>query len=131
MVLTNICKISDIQKGTMKGFEVNGHNILVSNIDGQFYAISNRCSHMNALLSMGKVIPGGKVICPLHYAQFDLKTGQKLREPNFKEPTFMGRAINFIITNVVHKPEVVTSIKTYNQKTYELKVDGNDILVDL
>ena len=52
--------------------------IMIANIDGKYYAISDRCRHSNASLSMGSL--NGKVVtCPLHGAQFDVTTGRKLR----------------------------------------------------
>jgi nitrite reductase/ring-hydroxylating ferredoxin subunit len=35
--------------------EIDGKEILIANIDGKFYAINDRCGHMNALLSMGNL----------------------------------------------------------------------------
>jgi nitrite reductase/ring-hydroxylating ferredoxin subunit len=43
----------------------------------QAYAIENYCPHEFGLLSYGPVEPG-VVICPLHAAVFDLKTGECL-----------------------------------------------------
>lgn len=42
--------------------------------EGQYYAISDTCSHSEASLAEGWV-ENGKVECPLHFAQFDLATG--------------------------------------------------------
>jgi len=62
----------------MRSVELKGIYILIANVDGQFYALDDRCGHMNALLSMGTL--NGKIVtCPFHYAQFDVTTGQKVR----------------------------------------------------
>lgn len=63
--------------------------------------------------------------------KFSIMNNIKKKATLFDESTFMDRAINFIITNVVHKPEVVASIKSYNQRTYVLKVDGEQIFADI
>jgi nitrite reductase/ring-hydroxylating ferredoxin subunit len=48
----------------MKHVEVKGKEILIANIDGKFYALNNRCAHMNALLSMGNLANDNIVTCP-------------------------------------------------------------------
>lgn len=42
--------------------------------DGQLFATQNACPHRGGSLADG-IIGDGKVICPLHARQFDLKTG--------------------------------------------------------
>jgi nitrite reductase/ring-hydroxylating ferredoxin subunit len=49
-------KVSEISNGKMKHVEVDGkEEVLIANVGGKFYAISDRCGHMNALLSMGNL----------------------------------------------------------------------------
>ena len=50
-----IAKTNEIPKRQMKHVEINGKEILIANIDGKFYALNDRCGHMNALLSMGNL----------------------------------------------------------------------------
>ncbi|WP_337860484.1 Rieske (2Fe-2S) protein [Ferroplasma sp.] len=66
---------AEIGNGKNKEFDINGKKVLVSNIDGKFYAIDAICSHMGGDLGHGK-INGNDVICPRHHAQFDMKTGK-------------------------------------------------------
>jgi nitrite reductase/ring-hydroxylating ferredoxin subunit len=47
----------------MKHVEVNGKEIVVSNVGGKFYPISDKCAHMNALLWMGDISGDGIVTC--------------------------------------------------------------------
>jgi nitrite reductase/ring-hydroxylating ferredoxin subunit len=64
-------KVGEIEKGKMKSVELKGIDVLIANVDGRFYAMDDRCGHMSALLSMGKL--NGKIVtCPFHYAQFDV-----------------------------------------------------------
>ena len=51
-----VAKVHEISDGKMKHIELEGKEVLLANIDGKFYAMSDRCGHMNALLSMGKEI---------------------------------------------------------------------------
>lgn len=54
--------------------------IAIWNVDGQFYATSDTCTHEEASLSEGDL--WGEVIeCPLHGAQYDVRTGEVLTLP--------------------------------------------------
>ena len=48
-----VAKVSDLEKGVIRSVELKGIDILIANVDGRFYALDDRCGHMNALLSMG------------------------------------------------------------------------------
>ena len=63
--------------------EINGSAVAVFKVDNEFFAIQNRCSHAEASLSEGEVYDC-KVECPLHGAEFDLKTGEALTLPATK-----------------------------------------------
>jgi nitrite reductase/ring-hydroxylating ferredoxin subunit len=76
-----ICDSKDVPAGKMKEFELEGKNILVSNIGGKFYAIDAKCSHMGGDLGKGKT-DGESVICPKHHARFDMKTGKVSKNIN-------------------------------------------------
>ena len=63
--------------------EINGSVVAVFKVDNEYFAIQNRCSHAEASLSEGEVYDC-KVECPLHGAEFDLKTGEALTLPATK-----------------------------------------------
>ena len=70
--------------GTMQMVRIGGNSVLLVNIEGQFYATSNFCTHSKCYLHNGKL--RGKIItCPCHFAQFDVTTGAVLTPPA-KEP---------------------------------------------
>ena len=73
-------------EGKMKHLEVKGKEIVISNKGSKFYAIDDRCWHMNALLSMGNISNERTVTCPFPGASFDVTTGRKVREPNLTPP---------------------------------------------
>jgi nitrite reductase/ring-hydroxylating ferredoxin subunit len=75
-----VAKVSEIPDGKMKHVEVDGKEALIANVGGKFYAISDRCGHMNAQLSIGN-LTGNTVTCPFHGSKFDVITGKKLTEP--------------------------------------------------
>jgi nitrite reductase/ring-hydroxylating ferredoxin subunit len=60
--VAKVDKIPPLEK--MKHVEVNGKEIVVSNIGSKFYPISDKCAHMNALLSTGDTCGDGIVTCP-------------------------------------------------------------------
>jgi naphthalene 1,2-dioxygenase system ferredoxin subunit len=55
-------------------------DIALYNIEGQFYATSNVCTHAHALLSDGW-LDGDVIECPLHGGRFEVKTGKGLGAP--------------------------------------------------
>ena len=70
--------------------------ILVVNLDGKYYAMNNKCTHMGCSLSDGKII-GKNVECPCHGSTFDIKTGNIVKGP-------------------AEKPETVFKVKTKGEK---------------
>jgi 3-phenylpropionate/trans-cinnamate dioxygenase ferredoxin subunit len=56
--------------------------ILVANVDGELYALEDRCSHEDFELSAGP-IDGDEVECTLHGARFNLRTGEALCAPAY------------------------------------------------
>ena len=75
-----VAKTSDLAPGQMKWVAVNGERHVLANVEGTFYAISDVCGHRNAPLSRGK-LDGYLIECPLHYAQFDVRTGELVNGP--------------------------------------------------
>jgi NADPH-dependent 2,4-dienoyl-CoA reductase/sulfur reductase-like enzyme/nitrite reductase/ring-hydroxylating ferredoxin subunit len=65
--------------GTIPG-RVGDEPVLLSNFDGELFAVSGACTHYGGALADG-VTAGAQVRCPLHHACFDLRTGQALRAP--------------------------------------------------
>ena len=76
-----VAKTSEINSGKMKHVEVEGKEIVVSNVDGKYYAMDDRCGHMNALLSMGNLANDNIITCPFHGGRFDIISGKKVKEP--------------------------------------------------
>jgi len=75
-----VAKASELSPGQMKWVAVNGERRVLANVKGTFYAISDVCGHRNAPLSRGK-LDGYLIECPLHYAQFDVRTGELVNGP--------------------------------------------------
>jgi 3-phenylpropionate/trans-cinnamate dioxygenase ferredoxin component len=67
-------KTTDIPPGKMQKVAADGKEILVVNIDGNFYAMNDTCTHAGASLSEGS-LDGQILTCGWHGAKFDCKTG--------------------------------------------------------
>ena len=48
-----ICKSDAVPEGEGKAFTVNGLSVALFNVDGEFYALEDRCSHVNVPISNG------------------------------------------------------------------------------
>jgi len=87
---------------------VGGKEILLSNIDGSYYAIANKCTHFGGSLVKGS-LDGSIVTCPRHGAKFDVKTGQAVGDAK----------IGFV------------KMKVKGEESYPVKIDGTEILVGI
>jgi nitrite reductase/ring-hydroxylating ferredoxin subunit len=121
-------KVSEISNGQMKHAEINGKEIVIANLDGKFYAFADRCGHMNARLSRGN-INQNVVTCPFHAAKFDVTSGKKIGEPVLEIPPGMEPLPPKWQKYMEIVGKEMSYIKTYDQETYEVKVEGNSIKI--
>ena len=77
---TEAAKLGDIARGGMKFVKVAGRDVTLCNCDGEYFAVSRRCGHMNAPLDQG-ALSGHVLTCPLHFGQFDVRDGAVLAWP--------------------------------------------------
>lgn len=77
-----VAKTSDIAPGKLK--LVMG-DVVIANVDGEFFAFSSRCPHDKGPLEKGN-LSGDIVICPLHFAQFNVRTGEAQKGGVTKDP---------------------------------------------
>src|SRR5690242_6827918 len=64
-------------------FTIGDKTICVANVDGTITAIDNVCLHRGGPLGQG-VIDRGKVICPWHGWEWDVKSGEAAHNPSVK-----------------------------------------------
>ena len=84
----SVASVRELAPGTMKWVAVDRERVLLANVDGTFYAIQDSCGHRQAVLSRG-TLRGHVVECPLHYAEFDVRTGKLLSGPTSADvPTY-------------------------------------------
>jgi glycine betaine catabolism B len=94
-----VAETKDIQPSQMKEVQFDGEDVCIANVDGKYYAIGNVCTHEGGPLADG-VLEAYEVECPWHQSKFDVRTG-----------------------------EVTSPPASESEPTYEIKVDGNSILV--
>jgi nitrite reductase/ring-hydroxylating ferredoxin subunit len=121
-----VARVNEIPDGKMKHIEVKGKEVLIANLGGKFYAISDRCGHMNALLSMGN-LSETTVTCPFHGSTFDVTTGKKLSEPILTPSQKMEPLPQSWQKFFENVGRLMAHIKTYDQLTYETRIDGDRI----
>jgi len=123
-----VAKIDEIPPGNMKHVELDGKEIVLSNVNGKFYAMDERCGHMNARLSNGN-INQNIVTCPFHAAKFDISTGKKVGEPVLEIPPDMEPLPPKWQKYMENVGKEMSYIKTYNQNTYEVTIEGDLIKI--
>jgi len=96
-----VAQVDELTPGNKKQIDVEGLALALFNVDGQYYAIEDICTHDGAPLAHGR-FRGNEITCPRHGARFDVCTGKALCMPAF-EPV----------------------------DTYPVQVQGNDILVEV
>jgi 3-phenylpropionate/trans-cinnamate dioxygenase ferredoxin subunit len=96
-----VATADQIPEGTLLGVQVDGHNICLANVEGAIYALKDNCSHQDFPLSAG-CLEDGRVECAWHGAKFDPASGRAVALPAIRPV-----------------------------KTYEVRVEGDAILVDL
>ena len=93
--------IQRLSSFTYEEVEVNGENNYVFNVEEKYYTIGSICTHEGGPLADG-TLEGYEIECPWHGSKFDVRTGE-VTNPPASEP----------------------------ERTYEVKVDGNNILTKM
>ena len=75
-----VARATDLLPGQMKWVAANRERLVLANVEGEFYALRDVCGHKSAPLSRGK-LDGYLIECPLHFAQFDVRTGELVNGP--------------------------------------------------
>ena len=103
-----IARTSDVAPGSM--IKVEGMDVLVANVDGEYYAVEATCPHGQGNLWEG-TLEENVIVCPTHGARFDVYTGA-LEKPkvNYYGLPYGGPA-------------------TRDLKKYRVEVDGEEIAI--
>ena len=71
---------ADCQPGSLLLVETGNERVVLVNVEGDFYALLDRCSHQNFPLSDGE-LTGDRLECIYHGAKFDVCTGRAVQLP--------------------------------------------------
>jgi 3-phenylpropionate/trans-cinnamate dioxygenase ferredoxin subunit len=110
-----VMKAGELQDGQMKSVKAGGQEVLLAKVGGKFYAAESKCPHMGGNLAHGK-LDGTVVTCPLHASQFELKDGHVIRWTNWP-------GVVVAATKLIRRPRAI--------KTYQVKVEGDKVLVEI
>ena len=80
MAMVKIADVTLVPPGTGTVVQAGNREIALFNLQGTFYALDNRCTHVGGPLGQGTV-EGTTVTCPWHGSQFNITTGEVLRGP--------------------------------------------------
>ncbi len=88
----SVIKAGDVAAGQVKQIELeNGTQICLANVDGTFYAIGGKCTHLGGPLGKG-TLDGTIVTCPWHGSKFDVTSGAVAGPPaRVAEPSYEVR----------------------------------------
>lgn len=101
MAFVKVCAAADVPADMGLRIDMGPEPIAVFNLDGEFFAISDTCTHSDWSLSEG-YIEDGQVECTLHMAKFCIRTGK------------------------VKGPPATQAVKTY-----PVRLQDGDVLIDL
>ena len=97
----HVGSVGDFPDGQMRAVEIDDRPIAVLRSGDRFYAFDNFCTHEGVTFTSGYgVVAKNRVVCMLHSSAFDVATGAVLAGP---------------------APDAL--------KTYEVVVEGDDVLV--
>src|SRR3990167_11129008 len=95
-------KLSDLKEGKVRGVKLNGEEIALYRFGDEIFATSDICTHEQCVISENYYIGGEEVECTCHGSHFNIKTGENTVPPA-AEPL----------------------------KTYPVKIEGDDVLVEI
>lgn len=80
----NVAPASELTAGMWRSVDLDGTMVAVFNLDGEYYAIEDVCTHDGGILS-GGTVERAEIVCPRHGAHFSIKTGKALTPPAYQD----------------------------------------------
>jgi 3-phenylpropionate/trans-cinnamate dioxygenase ferredoxin subunit len=80
----DVAKAGEFPAGTSVTVDLDGLVVAVFNVDGEFYAIEDLCTHDGGDLASGD-LEGDEIVCPRHGARFNVRTGEVLAPPAYED----------------------------------------------
>src|SRR3990167_11419932 len=101
MSKVKVANVNDLPEGGLKKVEVNGEPVALYKVEGKFYATTNICTHEECELDENHLMHGDVVECTCHGSQFKVSDGSVVLPP-----------------------------ATEPLKTYQVSVEGEDVLIE-
>ena len=101
MAWQRVASYSEIAVHGVLGLDVDGSPVALYRLGNEVFATAGICTHALAVLSDG-FVEDGKIECPLHQGQFDIRSGKALHAP-----------------------------ATEDLRTYAVKLQGDEIFIDM
>lgn len=79
---TTVATTDEIAPGERMVVELGRRWVAIFNVDGQYYAIEDRCTHDDGPLAEGE-LKNCIITCPRHGATFDIRNGKVLSAPAY------------------------------------------------
>ena len=85
MTWHTVIAVNDLANGARAFYDLDdGTRVAVFNLNGEYAAIESMCTH--AMFELDDApIEGDRIICPLHGAQFCIKTGKVCSAPAYED----------------------------------------------
>lgn len=132
-----VAKADELEPGMSKLVTVNGREIGLFNVKGEFYALANRCPHQGGPMCKGRVgglvlsdgpgeyrvvRPGEFLKCPWHGWEFDIRTGQSWCDPK-------SMKVRAFEVTVAPGEELVKG--PYIAETFPVSIEENYLVVEV
>lgn len=75
-----VAGVGDVPPGEMMIVEIDGEEVAIANVAGNFYAFQNECTHRGGPLWEG-ILMDDIVECPFHGGKFNVRTGEVVESP--------------------------------------------------
>jgi nitrite reductase/ring-hydroxylating ferredoxin subunit len=82
VVLKTTLKKKDLEEGKLIKVDINGKSIVLTNINGKFYAMDSVCSHEGGPLEEG-TLDDYTLTCPWHQGKFDIRNAKASAETDW------------------------------------------------
>lgn len=99
----------ELREGQLLAVEANGIKLLLTKVEGAYYATQRKCPYLGFNLCWGRV-QDRLLVCPIHHTRYDLATGELAQK----------RRLPF-----------VRRVASARLQTYPVEVNGYEVLVGI
>lgn len=79
----HVALVAEFPSGERRAVDVEDITVIVFNLNGDYFAIEDVCTHDYSSLDEGE-LDGDEIICPRHGARFNVRTGEALTAPAYE-----------------------------------------------